>query len=70
MTCNFNLMNQVYRKLCITENNITQITFYFVEEGLDRGSEDTKKECNVNCFDFSSLLSFLWTSRVEKSQST
>jgi len=50
MTYDFNFMNQVYRKLRITENNITQINFYFVEEGLDRGSEDTKKECNVNCF--------------------
>jgi len=32
--------------------NITQITFYFVEEGPGRGSEDIKKECNVNCFGF------------------
>jgi len=31
---------------------INQITFYFVEEGPDRGSEDIKKECNVNCFEF------------------
>jgi len=31
---------------------INQITFYFVEEGPVRGSEDIKKECNVNCFDF------------------
>jgi hypothetical protein len=31
---------------------ISQITFYFVEEGPGRGSEDNKKECNVNCFDF------------------
>jgi hypothetical protein len=23
-----------------------------VEEGLSCGSEDSKKECNVNCFDF------------------
>jgi len=29
-----------------------QITFYFVEEGLGRGSEDIKKDCNVNCFYF------------------
>jgi len=28
-----------------------QITFYFVEEGPGRGSEDTKKECNFNCSD-------------------
>jgi len=30
---------------------IKQITFYFVEESPGRGSEDIKKECNVNCFD-------------------
>ena len=38
-----------YREL---KKNINQITFHFVEEGSDRGSEDIKKECNVNCFDF------------------
>jgi hypothetical protein len=32
--------------------NINQITFYFVEEGPDRDSEDISKECNVNCCDF------------------
>jgi hypothetical protein len=32
-----------------------QITFNFVEEGPGRYSEDIKKECNVNCFDFSSF---------------
>jgi len=37
---------------------INQITFYFVEEGPGRGAEDIKKECNVNCSDFSSFLSF------------
>jgi hypothetical protein len=26
--------------------------FYFVEAGPGRGSEDIKKECNVNCSDF------------------
>jgi len=31
---------------------INQITSYFAEEGPGRGSEDIKKECNVNCFDF------------------
>jgi hypothetical protein len=31
--------------------NIIQITFYFVEEGPGRGSEDIKKEFNVNRFD-------------------
>ena len=34
------------------EKNINQITFDFAEEGPGRGSEDIKKECNVNCFDF------------------
>ena len=34
------------------EININKITFYFVEEGPRRGSEDIKKECNVNCLDF------------------
>jgi len=34
------------------KKNINQITFYFVEEGPGRGSEDIKKECNINCFDF------------------
>jgi len=39
------------------ENNtdiekINQITFNFVEEGPDHGSEDIKKECNVKCFEF------------------
>jgi len=29
-----------------------QSTFYFVEEGSGHGSEDIKKECNVNCLDF------------------
>jgi len=42
--------------------------FLFVEEGPGRASEDIKKECNVNCFVFSSFLSFWWTSCVEKSQ--
>jgi len=31
---------------------ISEITFNFVEEGPGRGSEDIKKGCNVNCFDF------------------
>jgi hypothetical protein len=38
---------------------ITQITFYFVEDGPSRGSEDIKKECNVNCFDFFFFSVFL-----------
>jgi hypothetical protein len=35
-----------------------QITFYFVE-GPGRGSEDIKKECNINCFDFFFFSVFL-----------
>jgi hypothetical protein len=31
---------------------INQITFNFVEEGQGHGSEDIKKECKVNCFEF------------------
>jgi len=34
------------------KKNTNKITFYFVEEGPGRGSEDIKKECNANCFDF------------------
>jgi len=32
---------------------------YFVEEGPGRGSEDIKKECNVNSFDFFFFSVFL-----------
>jgi len=39
--------------------NINQVTFYFAEEGPDRGSEDIKKECNVNCFEFFFFSVFL-----------
>jgi len=39
--------------------NINQITFYFVEEDPGRGSEDIKKERNVNCFDFFLFYVFL-----------
>jgi len=38
------------------KKNINQITFYFVEEGPGRGSEDIKKDSNVNCFDFFCLF--------------
>jgi len=34
------------------KKNINQITFYFVEEGPGCSSEDVKKECKVNCFDY------------------
>jgi len=34
-------------------------TFNFVEEGPGRGSEDIKKECNVNSFDFFFFCFFL-----------
>jgi len=36
----------------INEKKINQITFYFVEEGPGHASEDIKKKCNVNGFDF------------------
>ena len=48
----------LFNELCIQkitqiiEKNINQITFYFVDEGPGRGSEDIKKECDVKCFDF------------------
>jgi hypothetical protein len=32
--------------------NNNQITLHFAEEGTDRGSEDSKTECNGNCFHF------------------
>jgi hypothetical protein len=34
------------------KKNIIQITSRFAEKGPGRGSEDIKKECNVNYFDF------------------
>jgi len=34
-------------------------TFYFAEEGPGCGSEDIKKECNVNFFDFFFFSVFL-----------
>jgi len=36
-----------------------QITFYFVEDGPGRGSEDIKKECNGNYFDLFFFSVFL-----------
>jgi hypothetical protein len=41
------------------EKNINQIAFYFAEEGPGRDSEDVKKDCNVNCFDFFFFSVFL-----------
>jgi len=35
------------------------ITLYFLEEGPGRGSDDIKKECDVNCFDFLFFFVFL-----------
>jgi len=52
------------------KKNINQITFYLVDEDPGRGSEDIKKECNINSFDFFFVFSFCWTSWVEKSWST
>jgi len=41
------------------KNNISQITFYFAEEGPGLGSEDIKRESNVNCFDYFLFSDFL-----------
>ena len=38
---------------------MNHITFYFAEEGQGHGSEEIKKKCNVNCFDFFSFSVFL-----------
>jgi len=38
---------------------INQITFYFIEEGPVRCSEDIKKDCNAKCFDFFFFYAFL-----------
>jgi len=43
----------------MTEQNFNQITFYFVQKGLGRGSEDIKKECNMNCCNFFFFFLFL-----------
>jgi hypothetical protein len=53
-----------YRYCRYTENYTDnwkkyQITFYFVEEGPGRGSDDIKKECNVKCFNFFFFSVFL-----------
>jgi len=46
-----------YRKLHRQlKNNITQITYYFAEEGPGSGSEYIKTECNANCSFFFSLF--------------
>jgi hypothetical protein len=50
----------------IIEKNINKFTFYFIEEGPGRGSEDTKKECNVNCFSFFFFSVFLMDVLGEK----
>jgi len=43
----------------LKKKNFNQVTFYFVEEGSGLGSEDIKKGCNVNCFDFVFFSVFL-----------
>ena len=70
MTYNFNLVNYVYRKLHWKLKKINQITIYFVEEGPGRGSEDIKKECNINCSNFFSFSVFLMGVTSGKLQST
>jgi len=50
---------------------INKITFYFVEEGPGRGSEDIKKEFNFSCFNFFFFSVFLMdVLGGKKSQST
>jgi hypothetical protein len=39
--------------------NVNQITFYLAEEGPGCSPEDSKKECNGNCFDFFFFSVFL-----------
>jgi len=58
MTYNFNLIKYIQNYTYIWKN-IKQITFYFVEEGPGRGSEDIKKEGNVNWFDIFFFSVFL-----------
>jgi len=41
------------------KKKINKIIFYFVEEGPGRGSQDIKKKCNVNYFDFFFFSVFL-----------
>jgi len=48
------------------KTNIKQITFYFVEEGPGCGSEDIKKECNINSFDFFFFSVFFYGCHVWK----
>jgi hypothetical protein len=36
----------------IIEKNVNRVTFYFVEDAPGRATEDIKKECKVDCFDF------------------
>jgi len=50
---------------------VNNTTFYFVEEGQSRGSEDIKKECNDHCFHFFFFSVFLMdVMGGKKSQST
>jgi hypothetical protein len=49
---------------------INQINFYSVEEGPGRGSEDIKKEYNVNFYDFIFLSVSLMDVMGGKLQST
>ena len=47
-----------------------QITLYFVEEGPGRGSEDTKKYCNVKSFDIFFFSVFMMDVIRGETQST
>jgi len=43
----------------LKKKNINHITFYFVEEGPGRGSEDIKEECKVSWFNFFFAVSLM-----------
>jgi len=59
MTYNFNLIKYIENYTDNCKKKISQIVFYFVEEGPGHGSEGIKKECNVTCFDFFLFSVFL-----------
>ena len=53
MTYNFNLNELGIQKITQTFEKISIKTlFILLKKAQGRGSEDIKKECNVNCFDF------------------
>jgi len=69
MTFNFNSLNYIENYRDNWKKNINPITFFFVEEGPGRGSEDIEEEYNVNCFDFPFSSVFLMLVMVGKGHS-